>query len=89
MFGILPAYGFFIRHAKGIELSDVDVSFVKEDRRPAFVFDTVERIELEHCRAAREGNVPGLVMMKAKSIKVHATEGLADFQGDSAAKKEM
>ena len=27
MFGIVPAYGFFIRHAKGIELSDVDVGY--------------------------------------------------------------
>jgi polygalacturonase len=89
MFGIMPAYGFFIRHAKGTELSDVDVSFVKEDRRPAFVLDTVERIELEHCKAEMANGVPGLVMMKAKGIKVHATEGIADFQGDSAAKKEM
>jgi len=27
--------------------------------------------------------------MKAKRIKIHGTEGLADFQGDSAGKKEM
>ena len=89
MFGILPAYGFFIRHAKGIELNDVDVSVMKEDRRPAFVLDSVEGIDLEHCKAARTDGVPGLVMMKAKGIKIHGTEGLADFQGDSAGKKEM
>jgi hypothetical protein len=38
---------------------------------------------------ARTDSVPGLVMMKAKGIKIHGTEGLADFQGDSAGKKEM
>jgi hypothetical protein len=27
--------------------------------------------------------------MKAKGIKIHGTDGLADFQGDSAGKKEM
>jgi hypothetical protein len=37
---MLPAYGFFIRHAKGIELNDVDVAYIKEDRRPAFVLDS-------------------------------------------------
>jgi len=89
MFGIMPAYGFFIRHAKGIELNDVEVGFVKEDRRPAFVLDTVEGIELEHCKAGRADGVPGLVMMRAKGIRIHATDGIADFQGDSAGQKEM
>ncbi len=41
MFGMLPAYGFFIRHAKGIELTNVEVGFLREDRRPAFVLDQV------------------------------------------------
>ena len=41
MFGMLPAYGFFIRHAKGIELTNVEVGFMQEDRRPAFVLDHV------------------------------------------------
>ena len=44
MFGIVPAYGFFIRHASGIEMNDVDVSYLKEDRRPAFVLDSVDGI---------------------------------------------
>jgi polygalacturonase len=89
MFGIMPAYGFFIRHAKGIELNDVEVGFVKPDRRPAFVLDAVEGIELEHCKAGRVDGVPGLVMMRAKGIQIHATDGIADFRGDSAGQKEM
>jgi len=42
MFGMLPAYGFFIRHASGIEMHNVDISYMKEDRRPAFVIDQVK-----------------------------------------------
>jgi hypothetical protein len=34
MFGLLPAHGFFIRHAKGIEMANVEVGFLDEDRRP-------------------------------------------------------
>ena len=49
----------------------------------------IEKADLEHCKAARTDGVPGLVMMKAKGIKIHGTEGLSDFQGDSAGKKEM
>jgi hypothetical protein len=37
MFGILPAWGFFIRHAKGIELDGLDMSTMLPDKRPAFV----------------------------------------------------
>jgi hypothetical protein len=60
MFGMLPAYGFFIRHAKGIELNGIEVDYMKEDRRPAFVLDSVEGITLEHCKAARASGAPGL-----------------------------
>lgn len=89
MFGMLPAYGFFIRHAKGIELNDVDVAYIKEDRRPAFVLDSVEGIELENCKAARANGVAGLVMMKAKVVSAHDCAGLADFHASSVARKEM
>jgi hypothetical protein len=89
MFGILPAYGFFIRHAKGIELNDVDVSYIKEDNRPAFVLDTVERIEFQHCKAATANLRPMFVLMKAKAISAHQCAGHADFKVDSVARKEM
>jgi len=89
MFGMLPAYGFFVRHAKGIEFSDIDVGYATEDRRPAFVLDTVEGIELDHCTAAKSSGVPALVMMNAKGVSVHRSTGLADFQGDTVARKEM
>ena len=45
MFGTLPAYGFFIRHVKGIELSGVTVSYLKEDERPAFVLNDVDSVD--------------------------------------------
>ena len=39
MFGTIPAKGFFIRHAKGITLSDVHFHYDKPDGRPLFVTD--------------------------------------------------
>jgi len=89
MFGILPAYGFFLRHAKGIELNDLQVATLKEDRRPAFVLDSVEGIEFENCKAAQVNGVPTLVMMKAKGVSTHHCAGIPDFQADSVAHKEM
>jgi hypothetical protein len=89
MFGILPAYGFFIRHAKGIELNDVDLSYLKEDQRPPFVLDSAEEIEFQHCKAAVAGGVPMFVLMRAKAISAHQCAGHADFRVDSVARKEM
>jgi polygalacturonase len=89
MFGVLPAYGFFIRHAKGIELSHVDFSYVKEDRRPAFVLDSVDGIAFENCRAQKASGAVTLVMMNAKAVEAHQCAELVDFRGESVARKEM
>jgi polygalacturonase len=37
MFGDIPAYGFFVRHADGIEFSNVEIGYAEEDLRPAFI----------------------------------------------------
>ncbi|MDO9614571.1 MAG: glycosyl hydrolase family 28 protein, partial [Bacteroidota bacterium] len=46
MFGELPSWGFYVRHAKGIKMKNVKVSYVKNDFRPALVFDDVKGLEL-------------------------------------------
>lgn len=52
-FGPMPAYGFFIRHAKGIELSDVEIQTVQPDARPAFVLNDVEDAEFSRIKTPR------------------------------------
>ena len=46
MFGILPAWGFFIRHAKGIELEGLDMTTMQPDKRPEFVLIDARDITL-------------------------------------------
>ena len=45
MFGVTPSYGFYIRHANGLMFDNVEVSFEKNDARPAFVLDDVKNVE--------------------------------------------
>ncbi|HEY3839253.1 MAG TPA: glycosyl hydrolase family 28-related protein [Bryobacteraceae bacterium] len=89
MFGMMPAYGFFVRHAKGIEFRDLDVGYLKEDLRPAFVLDSVERIDFEHCRATRAKDVPMFVLKGAKDVTGRQCSTVPDFHVDSADRKEM
>lgn len=48
MFGELPAYGFYVRHAKGLTFKNVKFTLDNEDFRPAFVFDDADAIKMEN-----------------------------------------
>ena len=39
--GILPAYGLYARHVDGLQLSNVEGTYIVEDERRAYVFDDV------------------------------------------------
>lgn len=51
MFGTLPAYGFFIRHVRGLTLDNVQVGFDEADLRPALVCDDVQDLRINGFRA--------------------------------------
>ncbi len=89
MFGLLPAYGFFLRHASGIEFNNVEVGFMQEDRRPAFVLDTVKGIDLNHVKAQKASGVPTIVLRNAEDITVHRSRPVPDMHVDKADQKEM
>ena len=42
MFGDLPATGMYIRHAKNVELSNIEIATESADARPAFYLDDVD-----------------------------------------------
>ncbi len=48
MFGPLPAYGFYIRHAKNIRLDGVSLTTKTDDARPAIVQEDVENLTLKN-----------------------------------------
>jgi len=78
MFGMLPAYGFFIRHVAGVELSNVDVSYMKEDGRPAFVLDQVKGADFQHVKAEKAAGVPTFVLQNVEGFSVYRSAPVAD-----------
>jgi hypothetical protein len=89
MFGMMPAYGFFVRHARGVEVSNVEVGFMKEDRRPAFVLEHVKGIDFRHVRAQKAAGVPGFVLLNVEDFTAHGSPALADTHIDKVERKEM
>jgi polygalacturonase len=56
--GVMPAYGVFARHVKGLELANVSVSFMTDDFRPALVCADVDGLEVDNFKAQLAPGVP-------------------------------
>jgi hypothetical protein len=89
MFGMLPAYGFFVRHARGIELTNVEVGFMQEDRRPAFVLDSVDGADFQHVKAQKAAGVSTIVLKKVRNFTSHSCTPLPDAQIPAVERREM
>lgn len=64
MFGPLPAYGFYCRHVKNIELSGLSLSYEKEEYRPAIYLDDVENYNMKDLDLAAPKGDYGKIMIK-------------------------
>ena len=89
MFGLLPAYGFFIRHARGIELADVEVGFLQEDRRPAFVLDQVNGANFENVKSRKAPGVSTFLLKNVGDFETHHCRPVADMQVARADRREF
>jgi polygalacturonase len=89
MFGLLPAYGFFIRHAKGIEMDNVDVGFLSEDRRPAFVLDRVSGARFQNVKAQKAAGVATFVLRNVENLETHHSRPVGDVEVERAASREF
>jgi hypothetical protein len=61
---------------------------MKEDRRPAFVLDTVKGIDLEHVKAQKASGVPTIVLQNVEDFSVYRSS-VPDAHVDKADRKEM
>jgi polygalacturonase len=78
MFGELPAYGFFIRHARGVELSNVEVGFMSEDLRPVFHLEDVSGINFRGIVAQKAADVPTFVLKNVEDFNVRDSHPVPD-----------
>lgn len=54
MFGELPSWGFYFRHAANIEMRNIKLLLDNVDFRPAFVFDDVEGLKMKNITLPQE-----------------------------------
>jgi hypothetical protein len=80
MFGVLPAYGFYVRHAKGITLQNVRFELEKPDLRPAVICEDVEDLELNGFKAHGSGDEPLIRLRDTRSALILNCRTLGDVK---------
>jgi len=89
MFGLLPAYGAYVRHAKDISLRDVELAVAKADARPAIVLDDVAGADLDHVRIQRTADEPGLVLRQVSDFAIRNSPGVPDSRRATADRESL
>lgn len=73
MFGDLPAYGLFCRHAENLVLDSVRLQLDKPDARPAVILDRVEDVELRASSVTPPtGEAAAIVLRNVRRGLIHA-----------------
>jgi len=75
-FGVLPVYGFFIRHAKNIELNNVEISYTGNEMRPPIFLEDVNGIKFRKMKMQTPENVKTIILKNVKDVSIRKTNGL-------------
>jgi len=70
MFGELPAWGFYIRHADNIKIKNMVLTCKGTDYRPAFIADDVNGLSLTGTDIPQVKAQPVLLFYKVKNLKL-------------------
>ena len=74
MFGEIPAWGFYTRHATGVTFKNVTLSCVGTDFRQAMVFDDVAKLNIDGVTVPQITGKPGIVLHKSESPAIQKVE---------------
>jgi polygalacturonase len=89
MFGEMPAYGFFIRHVKGISMNDVEVSFMTNELRPPFVLTDVKGADFHRVKAQRLNNERTFVLKDVSDFSANQVWLVPDIRLDKVKEREL
>jgi polygalacturonase len=88
MFGTLPAYGFYIRHARGITFDNVKVTYDNNEERPAFFLDDVKDIDLFRIDAQASGP-SSFVLRNVENFNIQQSKNIKDLRIDRADQRQF
>jgi hypothetical protein len=78
MFHAMPAYGFYIRHVRNIEMDHITLSSAAPDVRPPFWLEDVQGADFDHVKAPHPDGVAEFRMIGVKDFSIHQSPGMDD-----------
>jgi polygalacturonase len=88
MFGELPASGFFIRHVRNLEMSNVEIATSSHDARPAFWMRDVVGADLFRLRVPQT-SAPAFDLQQVKDFRSFGSRQLEDLSIEVAEKRKI
>jgi polygalacturonase len=89
MFGKSPAYGFFLRHVKGIEMHFVKIRYNTPEARPVFVLEDVYDASFSYINADRgTGHAPMFDLRNVSGFSVSDSKNISDTGREGTVQKE-
>ena len=82
--GVMPGYGVFARHVRGLELANITLSLEKEDKRPAMVCTDIDGLEVDNFKAQLGDGVVAAKFDGVKNVVVRNSPILKDVAGAEA-----
>ena len=89
MFGTTPAHGFFIRHAKAVEVSGIKLESSAPDARPAFVLDDVQGADFTFLKLPSSRVAQNFSLNHVSNFSVFRSKPVADLELESVEKKTL
>jgi polygalacturonase len=79
MFGDIPACGFFLRHIRNLEMSNVEIATESPDPRPAFWIKDVQGADFFRVRVPRSASAPAFDLQNVSDFRVFGSQFVPDF----------
>jgi polygalacturonase len=79
MFGDIPASGFFLRHIKNIEFTNVEIAFAQPDARPVFWMANVDGADFFHIKTPRGLTSAIFDLRDVQDFRVAASRNVEDI----------
>jgi hypothetical protein len=89
MFGEMPSYAFFIRHVRNIDVSNVQVSYMDEERRPPFRLEDVKGAVFRFITAQRAPDTATFNLKDVADLITQSVEGVSDTRRESVAEEKL
>ena len=90
MFGEIPATGFYLRHIKNLEMSNVEIATEAPDPRAAFTLKSVQGADFFRLRIPRSpGAGPAFDLNNITDFRVFGSQFLTDFRSEQVNAKKL